>query len=486
MAPPGANQPPQPHLMLFLFFDGTLRQGRAMTIRIHSAAGAAALLLAIGSAAAQSAPPAATPAGVLQGAAAYGDWRGDAPGVRRLIRPTDLPAPGASASSVARVVPPPSGAAPKAPDGFKVELFARGLSNPRQLRVAPNGDVFVAESGAGRISVLRPNAAGTGAAASEVFAAGLDYPFGIAFYPNGDDPAWVYVANVDSVVRFPYRRGDLKARGPAETLVKNLPTGGHATRDIVFSPDGMRMFVSVGSLSNVSPGGGRLGDLALRQWEAERGAGATWGNETDRAAVLAFDPQGGSRRVFANGLRNCVGMAIHPQTGDLWCSTNERDGLGDDLPPDYVTRVRPGGFYGWPWYYIGGNEDPRHKGARPDLKDKAIVPDVLIQPHSAPLGMVVYDGAQFPPAYRGDAFAALHGSWNRAKRTGYKIVRIPLTDGAPTGEYEDFVTGFAIDDGRVWGRPVGVAVAKDGSLLFTEDGNDTVWRVSYGGAGAPR
>ena len=241
--------------------------------------------------------------------------------------------PGASASATARVVARPAGAELKAPPGFKVEPFARGLRDPRQLRVAPNGDVFVAESGAGRIRVLRPNAAGTGASASEVFAADLDYPFGIAFYPPGDNPEWVYVGNTDSVVRFPYRNGDLKARGPAQTVVAQLPTGGHATRDIVFSPDGVRMFVSVGSLSNVSQGGGRLGDLARRQWEAERGAGAAWGSETDRAAVLAFDPQGGNRRVYASGVRNCVGMAIEPATGELWCSTNERDGLGDNLPP---------------------------------------------------------------------------------------------------------------------------------------------------------
>ncbi len=455
-----------------------------MTLRFQLVLALPAVFLAISPAGAQTPAPAGAD-GVRTGSAAYGDWRTDAPGVRRLIRQNDLPAPAASASATARVVARPAGAELKAPPGFKVEPFARGLRDPRQLRVAPNGDVFVAESGAGRIRVLRPNAAGTGASASEVFAADLDYPFGIAFYPPGDNPEWVYVGNTDSVVRFPYRSGDLKARGPAQTVVAQLPTGGHATRDVVFSPDGARMFVSVGSLSNVSQGGGRLGDLARRQWEAERGAGASWGSETDRAAVLAFDPQGGNRRVYASGVRNCVGMAIEPATGDLWCSTNERDGLGDNLPPDYVSRIREGAFYGWPWYYIGANEDPRHRGARPDLADKVTVPDTLIQPHSAPLGMAFSTGAQFPAAYRGQAFAALHGSWNRAKRTGYKIVRVVLRDGAPTGEYEDFVTGFVIDDSRVWGRPVGVAIAKDGSMLFTEDGNGTIWRVSYAaGAGA--
>lgn len=441
-------------------------------------------LFAMVTVAAMPAASAQTPAGdrgaLRSGQAAFGDWREDSPGVRRLIRPQDLPSPGASTSATARVVARPSGAALKVPPGFKVEQFARDLSDPRQIRVAPNGDIFIAESSADRIRVLRPNAQGNTPSEIAVFASGLDYPFGIAFYPPGDNPEWIYVGNTDSVVRFPYRNGDLKARGKPETIIAKLPTGGHATRDIVFSPDGARMFVSVGSLSNVSQGGGKLGDLALRQWEAEHGTGATWGSEADRATVLVLDPTGKNQRHFANGIRNCVGMAIHPTTGDLWCATNERDGIGDDLPPDYVTRVREGAFYGWPWYYLGANEDPRHKGARPDLKDKVVVPDVLIQAHSAALGMDFYNADQFPAEYRGNAFVGLHGSWNRAKRTGYKIVRVPTKDGVPSGEYVDFVTGF-VSNGRVWGRPVGVAVAKDGSLLFTEDGNDTVWRVTYDG-----
>lgn len=449
---------------------------------LQTALGLAAMAGALSWAAAQPELP-AEGATVRTGPAAYGDWRTDAPGVRRHIRPTDLPSPGRSASANPRVVEPPRDAAPKALPGFAVEPFARGLDNPRQLRIAPNGDVFVAESDAGRIRVLRPNAEGSAPSETSVFAADLNYPFGIAFYPPGDNPEWIYVGNTDAVVRFPYRNGDLKARGRAETIVAPLPTGGHATRDVVFSPDGARMFVSIGSQSNVSQGGGKLGDLQLRRWEAERAVGAVWGSETDRAAVLEFDPLGKNRRFFATGLRNCVGMAIEPASGQLWCSTNERDGLGDDLPPDYVTRVREGAFYGWPWYYIGNNEDPRHRNARPDLAGKVEVPDTLIQPHSAPLGMTFYDGAQFPAVYRGQAFAALHGSWNRAKRTGYKIVRIVMRDGVPTGEYEDFVTGFVIDDARVWGRPVSVAIAKDGALLFTDDGNNTVWRVSYRGTG---
>src|SRR5262249_39713831 len=191
------------------------------------------------------------------------------------------------------------------------------------------------------------------------------------------------------------------------------------------------------------------------------------------------DPDGRGKRTFASGLRNCVGLAVHPVTGELWCSTNERDELGDDLVPDFITRVRDGSFFGWPWYYLGANEEPRRRDARPDLKDKVTVPDVLIQAHSASMRIVFYDGTQFPAEYRGDAFAALHGSWNRSKRTGYKVIRVRLKDRVPTGEYEDFMTGFVVSDSSVWGRPVGVAMARDGTLLVSEDGNGTIWRGSH-------
>jgi glucose/arabinose dehydrogenase len=234
----------------------------------------------------------------------------------------------------------------------------------------------------------------------------------------------------------------------------------------------------VGSASNDGEGMGRLDPVALRQWVQEQPPGAGWGIEAERADVLVFDPQGRDRKIFATGLRNCVGLAVEPETGDLWCSTNERDALGDNLPPDYLTRVREGGFYGWPWYYAGAHEDPRHVGERPDLKEQITVPDVLLQPHSAPLQMMFYSGDQLPNL-QGSAFAAAHGSWNRATRTGYKIIRAILKNGVPTGEYEDFVTGFVVDDTSVWGRPVGVAQAKDGALLFSEDGNGTIWRVSH-------
>ncbi len=416
----------------------------------------------------------------LVGAAAFGDWRADKPGVVRLIRPQDLPRPGATPSSAntSHVVPRPTAAVPKVPAGFKIELFANGLSGPRQMRVAPNGDIFVAETRAGKIRVLRAADGASKPSADEIYATALNRPFGIALFPNGNNPQWIYVANTDSIVRFPYRSGDLKAAARPETVVAELPHGyGHSTRDIVFSNDDKRMLVSVGSAGNDGEGMGSPPG-GLQSWIDKHPPGASWGGETDRADVLAFDPDGKNPRVFATGIRNCVGLAVHPQTGDVYCSTNERDGMGDNLVPDYITRVRDGAFYGWPWFYIGSNEDPRHAAARPDLKGKVTVPDVLIQPHSASLGLTFYNGTAFPTEYRGDGFAAEHGSWNRSKRTGYKVIRIRLKEGVPTGEYQDFVTGFVVSDSEVWGRPVGVAVAHDGALLVSEDGDGTIWRIT--------
>jgi glucose/arabinose dehydrogenase len=416
----------------------------------------------------------------LVGPAAFGDWRADQPGVSRLIKPDDLPRPGAtpSSASVSRVVRRPPAALPQVPAGFKVELFAEGLNGPRQMRVAPNGDIFVAETSAGRIRILRAAEGGSKPSVNEIYAGALNRPFGIALYPSGSNPQWIYVANSDSVVRFPYRAGDIKAAGKPETIVAELPHGyGHSTRDIVFTNDDRRMLVSVGSAGNNGEGMGSAAG-GSQAWIREHPLGASWGNETDRAAVLMFDPDGKRAGIFATGIRNCVGLAVHPASGDLYCSTNERDGMGDNLVPDYVTRVREGAFYGWPWFYIGSNEDPRHTGARPDLKGKVTVPDVLIQAHSASLGLTFYDSTAFPSEYRGDGFAAEHGSWNRSKRTGYKVIRIRLRDGVPTGEYQDFVTGFVLNDSEVWGRPVGVAVAHDGALLVSEDGNGTIWRIT--------
>ena len=433
-----------------------------------------------------AAAPVPAPAPALE--ADSGDWRNAAPGVKHHLTPADLPPPYSTPSSGngPEVVRQPANAVLSVPPGFAVRLFAAGLSGPRLLRVAPNGDIFVAETREDRIRVLRAPDGADAPSENQMFARGLDRPFGIAFYPPGDDPQWVYVANNNSVVRFPYHNGDLKARGAAQVIVPRLTEshGGHSTRDLAFSRDGKRLFISVGSGSNVAEGMSRKNIEAVRVWEAVHGRGAAWDSETHRADILVTDPEGrGPLRTFATGIRNGVGLAVDEDTGELWTSTNERDALGDNLVPDYITRVKEGGFYGWPWYYLGNHEDPRHAGERPDLAGQAIVPDVLLQAHSASLEMVFYTAtngaAAFPAEYRGDIFAAFHGSWNRSSRTGYKVVRVRLDHGVPTGEYDDFLTGFVVDDRSVWGRPVGVAVAHDGALLVTEDGNGTLWRISW-------
>ncbi len=406
---------------------------------------------------------------VLTGQDALGDWTTDAPGLRRRITIEELAKPfdTGSANNFPRVVRRPAGAMPRTPKGFQVSEFAARLRAPRKIVTAPNGDIFVAESFANRVKVLRDTNGDGKAELDEIFATGLTMPFGIAFYPPGPDPTHIYIGNTNSVVRIPYHNGDTRARQLGEPIVKNIPSGreqvgggGHWTRDLEFSPDGKTLFVSVGSRSNVSDDQ----------------------SETRRADILAFDPDGHNERVYAWGIRNAVGLAIHPQTKELWASVNERDALGDHLVPDYITHVQEGGFYGWPWYYIGAHQDPRHDGKRPELKDQVIVPDVLVQSHSASLCMTFYTGEQFPQEYRQDAFAAEHGSWNRARRTGYKVIRVPFKDGKATGEYEDFLIGFVTPEGNVWGRPVGVAVAKDGALLVSDDGSGTIWRVAYTGS----
>jgi glucose/arabinose dehydrogenase len=322
---------------------------------------------------------------------------------------------------------------------------------------------------------------GSKAAVNEVYATGLNRPYGIAFYP-ADDPEWLYVANTDSIVRFPYKVGDTKATGMPEKIVSGIPSEHHWTRDIAFSADGKTLYLSVGSGSNVAEQVDGLPQGGIAEWAKDKPLGLMWGEEENRAAVLAFAPDGKNKRVFATGLRNCSGMTIQPATDDLWCVVNGRDALGDNVPPDYATHVMEGAFYGWPWYYVGNHEDPREplKGQRPDLASKVTTPDVLIQAHSAPLNIVFYDGALFPAEYKGSAFVALHGSWNRGMKTGYKVVRLIMDqNGKPTGAYEDFMTGFVVPNGDVWGRPVGVAVGNDGSLFVTEDGSGTIWRVSY-------
>lgn len=419
------------------------------------------------------------------------DWMPDRPGRAHHIDLAHLPSPYASdlASNPARVVPKPPDAHLQVPQGFKVEVVATGLEGPRTLRLAPNGDLFVAETRAGRIVVIHPSSGATDAARAVTFAQGLDNPFGMQFYPRAH-PQWIYVAQTNRVVRYPYRAGEFSAAVTPEVVVPELAPsadGGHITRDLVFSPDERRMFVSVGSRSNVADDMPKKSAAEIAAWQATHALGAAWGDETDRADVLAFDVADGGglsgARVFATGLRNCVGLTIEPAKGALWCTVNERDMLGDDLVPDYSTRVREGGYYGWPWYYMGNHEDPRLKGQRPDLAGKALRPDVPYQSHSAPLNLIFYaasDGrGSFPQQYVGDGFAVLHGSWNRSVRTGYKVVRVRMRDGAPTGEYDDFLVGFVVDAGDVWGRPVGALEDRDGSLLISDDGANAIYRISY-------
>ncbi len=417
------------------------------------------------------------------------DWKTDAPGVRRLIKPSDLPAPpktvgdpeGSVASNV-KVVAPPQGAAPKVPEGFAVQVFASGFKQPRTLRIAPNGDIFLSESGTGRVLVFPADSGGAAAGGTaekrDVFAENLDRPYGIVFQPP-DNPQYVYVAAANQVVRYPYRDGEMKAAGPAEVVIGNMPTKRHWTRDLAISRDGKRLFLSVGSGSNLA------GDMTtamsrdrIRQLEKTHGRGAAWGAEENRAVVRVFDPEGNRIRNYATGLRNCSGLAMQPGTDNLWCVVNERDHLGPNLVPDFMAQMQDGAFYGWPWYYIGDHEDPALKGKRPDLKGHVRAPEVLFQAHSAALSVAFYDGDAFPAEYRGDAFVALHGSHSRPDRTGYKVIRVRMQDGKPTGEYEDFMTGFEIDNDTVWARPAGVAVTKDGALLVSDDANGTIFRVT--------
>ena len=398
------------------------------------------------------------------------DWRKDAPGVLHRVTVADLPKPFAtdSAGNSARYVAPADNFLPKAPAGFAVSLFSKDLDGPRNMRTAPNGDLYVVESGKGRISVFR-NQGGKLSMTRETFAEGLNEPFGIAFQGNS-----VYVGNVGSVVRIPI------SGGKPETVVADLSTtGGHSTRDIAFSADGKYMYVSVGSASNVAEDIGK----APTDFVAGHALGESWGSEAGRALVLRFRPDGSDRYVFATGIRNCVGLVFKPGSNDLYCTTNERDMLGDNLVPDYFTRIAEGQFFGWPWYYLGDHEDPRQAGVRPDLKGKVSLPDTLFVSHSAPLGFTFYKApagaAQaFPSQYDGAAFIALHGSWNRAARTGSKVVIAHIRDGKPTGEYEDFLTGFILDDKQVSGRPVGVAVGPEGALYVSDDAGDRIWRVA--------
>ncbi|HEX2581019.1 MAG TPA: PQQ-dependent sugar dehydrogenase [Dongiaceae bacterium] len=378
------------------------------------------------------------------------------------------------ASHTADIVPRPSALLPTAPAGFTVTLIASGLDEPRALRSAPNGDIFLAESGAGAIRVLRLDSEGK--AQITKFATRLDRPFGMAFYPVRN-PHYLYVAEEGRILRYPYEEGDIVARGAPETIIDNLPTGGHWTRDLAIAPDETHLVYSIGSESNIATEMPIKSQAEIAQYQQQHGLGASWASEAGRAQVVIFDPDGKNARPFATGLRNCAGLARQPSANALWCVVNERDGLGADLPPDYATHLVQNAFYGWPWFYIGNHRDARIKGA-PDIGKHVTVPDVLLEAHGAPLGIAFAEGEQFPEPYRGDAFVALHGSWNRGALSGYKIVRLRMDQGRPTGEYMDFLTGFILDNNHVWGRPVGVTVARDGALIVSEDGNGTVWRIS--------
>jgi glucose/arabinose dehydrogenase len=371
-----------------------------------------------------------------------GGWRARI--LARLLRVNNSPV----------VVSPPANFQPQVPPGFKVSVFARGFDEPRWLAVAPNGDVFVADSAAGQVIVLSDRQRRGMAESRDVFADRLSLPFGIAFH---DD--YVYVANTNQVVRFRYDSKTSKRLGNAERII-DLPGMGynqHWTRSLAFSGDGKRLFVSVGSRTNISI-------------------------ESDprRAAILAADPDGKNMEIYAGGLRNAVGIAFNRQTNHLWATVNERDDIGDDVPSDYFTRVIEGGFYGWPYSYTGRHVDSR-VASRPDLVAKAIAPDVLLGAHVAPLQFAFYEARQFPSIYRHGAFIAEHGSWNRRIRSGYQVVFIPFNQGSPAGEPSTFFSGFVPDAAgkSVYGRPVGIATEPDGSLLISDDSGKLIWRVSF-------
>ncbi len=380
--------------------------------------------------------------------------------VKHQILPEDLPKPFAtdSARMSSKIIPQPANATLKMPKGFKIEVFAEGgFTYPRWMALAPNGDVFVADSRANSVIVLRDKNKDGKADERFVFSDKLSQPFGMAFWKD-----WFYVANTDSVVRFKYKSGQTEAVGEPEQIIK-LTRGGynqHWTRNIKFSPDGKKLFVSIGSSGNYEPE-----------------------DDERRAAISVYNPDGSGHEIFASGLRNPIGLDFNPKTGELWTAVNERDGLGDNLVPDFVTSVKKGAFYGYPFSYIGQNPEPRLKGARPDLIKKAIVPDVLVTSHSAALGIVFNDGKMFPKEYRGDAFVAFHGSWNREKLTGYKIIRIDFDEKGKisSNSYEDFISGWLPNENsrEVWGRPVGLLMLEDGSMLIADDGAKKIWRVYY-------
>ena len=476
-----------PTLSRFLASPSTVVPGTTMSIAVPSEAERDNLIAYFQSIARERPPAAAVAPIVPDNSQNTANWRQDAPGRVHRITSASLPAPfeTRSSSNGPHQVAKPESATLALPAGFHVDQFAAGLRGPRKMLEAPNGDVFVAETSGGRVSLLHAATDGSHAQSSSVYLQGLKQPFGLAFYPNGQAPRWLYVAESNRVMRYEYAAGDVMPRGEPQVVIAQLPSGGaHITRDLAFSMDGSKLFVSVGSASNVAESMSKKTPGQILGWESEQGLGAAWDQETHRAAVLVFDAaQPGPASIYASGIRNCVSLTVQPDTGSLWCTTNERDALGDDLVPDYSTRVQRGGFYGWPWYYLGSNQDPRLKGERPDLSGKVLIPDILYQAHSAALSMTFYRAgggkSAFPPEYVGDAFVAFHGSWNRSLRTGYKLVRARMNHGEPTGEYQDFLTGFIVDDGNVWGRPVATLQLKDGSLLLSEDSGNRIFRIWY-------
>ncbi len=376
-----------------------------------------------------------------------------------------------SATSIKRIAEVPGGQKSPLgltlPRGFEISVLAEGLQKPRRLAFAPGAtkdkyDVFVAESSADRVSVLRVEKGQL--RSKNVFSGAFSQPYGIAFGAGS-----VYVANTDSVVRFPFQSGDVSASGTPQKIA-TLTRGGynqHWTRNLLFSRDQKQLFVTVGSSCNTCEE-----------------------DDPQRAAISVMNPDGSDKRVFASGLRNPVGVALRPGSDELWTVVNERDNLGDDIPPDYLTRVKSGAFYGWPYAYTDIERrifpDPSY-GSNTAMVAKTVAPDVPVQAHSAALGVAFYPekGGNFPTAYRGDAFLAFHGSWNRSAKTGYKIVRVDFENGRPK-TVSDFVTGYLTSDGATWGRPVDVQIAPDGSLLFSDDGGGKIWRVSFKGKSIPK
>ena len=373
--------------------------------------------------------------------------RAQQPAAASLPQPFATP----SVSNQSQVVAQPAGAALKAPAGFTAAVFADHLSGPRTTIYAPNGDLFVAESRAGTILILR----GGDPQQRVEYATKLENPSGMAFHGG-----YFYVGETTRLSRYKYQNGDTKPSGPAEKLL-DFPGGGHSTRNLIFNRAGTKMYVAVGSLSNKSAGEPEV-----------------------RAAVNEYNPDGTGHRVFASGLRNPVGITLQPGSDTIWVSVNERDTLGDDLVPDYITSVKDGGFYGWPYSYIGSHPDPEHQGKMPDLVRRAIVPDVLLPAHAAAVSIAFYTGTQFPARYRNGAFVGLHGSWNRSVAHGYQVVFVPFQNGQPSGPPEEFLSGWVVNAGpgqiTTWGRPVGVTVAPDGSLLVSDAEGSKIWRVRYG------